>query len=85
MTLDTAMQELEALGSEKGRRMNSNHGVVGHQFGARLGDIRKIAARIKTDDDLASSLWKTGNHEARRTVVRSGLAERKKTPDIICS
>lgn len=65
MTLDTAMKELEALGSEKGRRMNRNHGVVGPQFGAKLGDIRKIAARIKTDDDLATALWATGNHEAR--------------------
>lgn len=65
MTLDQVMQELKALGNEKVRAMNEKNGAGQNQFGAKLGDIRAIAKKIKTDPNLAQELWKTGNLEAR--------------------
>jgi 3-methyladenine DNA glycosylase AlkD len=65
MTLNEALAELEALGHEKVRAHNTKNGAGDNQFGVRLGDIRKVAAKIKTDDALAEALWDTGNIDAR--------------------
>src|SRR5690606_24882604 len=35
------------------------------QFGVRMGDIRKVAAKYKNEHDLSLALWETGNLEAR--------------------
>jgi 3-methyladenine DNA glycosylase AlkD len=69
MTLKDALAKLEALGDEKLRAQNAKRGVTGAQFGAKLGDIRKIAAKIKTDHALAIALWETGNFEARLLAI----------------
>lgn len=69
MTLKEAMIELEALGDEKIRRQNEKYGWKGEQFGAKLGDVRKVAAKIKIDHALAEELWKTGNLEARMLSI----------------
>src|SRR5690606_2786127 len=37
--------------------------------GVRLGDIRKLAEKIKTDDELAIALWDTGNIDARLLAI----------------
>jgi 3-methyladenine DNA glycosylase AlkD len=65
MTLKEAMSKLEALGNEKVRARNKKHGAGDNQFGLQMGDIRKIAAPIKTDHKLAMELWDTGNIDAR--------------------
>jgi 3-methyladenine DNA glycosylase AlkD len=65
MTLKDALAKLEALGNEKVRARNKKHGAGDNQFGAQLGDIRKVAAKIKLDVALARELWKTGNFDAR--------------------
>ena len=65
MTLDEALGKLEALGSEKMRAQNRKRGAGESQFGVLLGDIRKLAAAIKTDHALALALWETGNIDAR--------------------
>ena len=44
-TLKEALAQLEALGNEKVRAQNSKNGAGDNQFGVRLGDIRKLAAR----------------------------------------
>jgi hypothetical protein len=49
MTLKETLKQLEALGTEKMRAHNSKHGAGDNQFGVRLGDIRKLAAKIKTN------------------------------------
>ena len=36
-----------------------------NQFGVKLGDIRALAKKIKTDHELALTLWDTGNVEAQ--------------------
>jgi 3-methyladenine DNA glycosylase AlkD len=65
MTLKEALAELEALGDEKVRRLNAKAGAGGNQFGVSLGDIRKLAKKIKTNHALALELWDTGNADAQ--------------------
>jgi 3-methyladenine DNA glycosylase AlkD len=64
-TLETTLAELKALGDEKIYAQNKKRGVGDAQFGAKLGDIRKVADQIKSNHPLALELWKTGNFEAR--------------------
>lgn len=66
MTLDQALAELEAKGSDKLRAFNAKHGYAADkQFGVKMGDIRNVAKAIKCDHALALQLWETGNFEAR--------------------
>jgi 3-methyladenine DNA glycosylase AlkD len=65
MTLDQAMAELESLGDPKARERNAKHGVDANQYGLKMGDIRNVAKKIKTDHSLARELWATGNYDAR--------------------
>lgn len=69
MTLPETMQRLAALGSEKTRVRNIRHGASGEQFGVQMGDIRKLAAEIKTDHALGLALWETGNIDARLLAI----------------
>ena len=68
-TLKTTLAQLESLGDEKVRSQTKKHGVGAKQFGVRLGDIRKLAATIKTNDTLAMALWDTGNYDARLLAI----------------
>lgn len=65
MTVKEALARLEALGVEKVRAMHRKNGAGENLFGARMGDIRKVAAKAKTDHALALALWQTGNLDAR--------------------
>ncbi len=69
MTLEETLAELESLGDEKVRAHNRKAGAGENQFGARLGDIRKVAARIKSDDPLARALWETGILDAQLLAI----------------
>jgi 3-methyladenine DNA glycosylase AlkD len=69
VTLKDTLAHLESLGDGKGRAHNKKHGAGDNQFGVRLGDIRKLAAKIKTDDQLAAALWDTGNIDARFLAI----------------
>ena len=69
MTVKEALTQLEALGNEKMRAQNSKNGAGDNQFGVRLGDIRKLAAKIKTNHELAIALWETGNIDARLLAI----------------
>ena len=69
MTLKAALAQLESLGEEKVRTRNKANGAGANQFGVRLGDIRKLAEKIKTDDTLAMALWDTGNMDARLLAI----------------
>ena len=68
-TLKETLAQLEALGNEKVRAQNSKHGAGDNQFGVRLGDIRKLAAELKTNHALAIALWETGNIDARLLAI----------------
>ena len=67
--LKETLAQLEALGNEKVRVQNSKNGAGDDQFGVRLGDIRKVAAKIKTNHVLAIALWETGNIDARLLAI----------------
>ena len=65
MTVKDALKELKALGEEKVRKLNAKSGAGDNQFGVSLGEIRKLAKKIKTDHELALALWDTGNVDAQ--------------------
>lgn len=69
MTLQDALARLKALGNEKMRAQNKRHGADDNQFGVRMGDIRKVAAAIKTDHELGLALWKSGTLDARLLAI----------------
>jgi 3-methyladenine DNA glycosylase AlkD len=67
--LQETLAQLEALGHEKVRAQNRKNGAGDDQFGVRLGDIRKLAEKIKANQALAMALWETGNLEARLLAI----------------
>ena len=69
MTLEDALARLKSLGDEKVRARNKKNGAGDDQFGVPLGDVRKLAAIIKTDHPLALALWNTGNIDARLLAI----------------
>jgi 3-methyladenine DNA glycosylase AlkD len=65
MTVKEVLTQLESLGDEARRKHNTKAGAPDNQFGVKLGDIRALAKKIKTDHELALKLWETGNVEAQ--------------------
>ncbi|MBX3444324.1 MAG: DNA alkylation repair protein [Planctomyces sp.] len=65
MTVKEILAQLETLGDEARRAHNARAGAPDNQFGVKLGDLRVIAKKIKTDHALALKLWDTGNVEAQ--------------------
>ena len=65
MTLNETLKQLKALGNEKVRAHNTKYGAGDNHFGVKLGDIRVLAKKIKTNHELAMSLWETGNVDAQ--------------------
>ena len=69
MTLEETLAQLESLGKEKVRAQNSKSGAGTNQFGVLRGDVRKLAAKIKKDHELAIQLWATGNIDAQFLAI----------------
>src|SRR4051812_36499119 len=65
MTVNAILAQLESLGDDARRAHNTKAGAPDNQFGVKLGDIRAMARKIKTDHELALKLWDTGNVEAQ--------------------
>lgn len=65
MTVKQAMDELKKLADDKQRAYHQKNGAGKDVIGVKMGDIRNVAKKIKTDHALAIELWKTGNIEAR--------------------
>jgi 3-methyladenine DNA glycosylase AlkD len=65
MTVNEILAQLESLGDDARRAHNTKAGAPDNQFGVKLGDIRAIAKKIKTDHEVALDLWDTGNVEAQ--------------------
>ncbi|MBX3393850.1 MAG: DNA alkylation repair protein [Phycisphaerae bacterium] len=59
------LAQLKSLGDAARRKHNIKAGAPENQFGVKLGDIRTIAKKIKTDQALALELWSTGNVDAQ--------------------
>jgi 3-methyladenine DNA glycosylase AlkD len=75
MNLKEALATLELMGNEARRAYNlkpAPHGIPPgklKQFGVAMGDLRKLAAKIKSDHALALELWKTGNIDAQLLAI----------------
>ncbi|MFD1001600.1 DNA alkylation repair protein [Ohtaekwangia kribbensis] len=65
MTLKETLASLKAMANEKMFAQNVKHGAGKNQFGVKLGDIRTLGNKIKSNHDLALELWKTENIDAR--------------------
>jgi 3-methyladenine DNA glycosylase AlkD len=70
MTLEEVLRQLKSLGNAGVREQNAKSGPMGsgagdNQFGVSRGDLRTLAKKIKTNHELALSLWKTGNVDAQ--------------------
>lgn len=65
MTVNEVLAQLEALANGKMRQHNTKNGARDNQFGVKMGDIRAISLKIKSDHELALALWETDNIEAR--------------------
>jgi 3-methyladenine DNA glycosylase AlkD len=65
MTLNETLEQLQALGDARVRAQNAKWGAGDNQFGVSLGDIRKVAKKIRKDHALALSLWETANVDAQ--------------------
>jgi 3-methyladenine DNA glycosylase AlkD len=69
MILKEAIKELESLGNATVRKHNTKNGAGDNQFGVKMGDIRALAKKIKTDHALGMELWKTGNVDAQFLAI----------------
>jgi 3-methyladenine DNA glycosylase AlkD len=65
ITVHEILARLKSLADDARRAHNAKAGAPDNQFGVKLGDIRALAKRIKTDHPLALELWETGNVEAQ--------------------
>lgn len=65
MTVEEILKRLKELGDVSVSTRNLKYGSGDDQFGVKMGDLRTIAKKIKSDHELAKELWKTGNLEAR--------------------
>lgn len=64
MDLETVMQELEALGKERMKKMYVSNGAREPVFGVATGAMKPMAKEIKKDQALAEELYATGNYDA---------------------
>ncbi|GGG02348.1 hypothetical protein GCM10010912_53950 [Paenibacillus albidus] len=64
MNITTVMQELEALGKERTKKMYVSNGAQEPLFGVGTGDMKPIAKKIKVNQPLAEQLYSTGNYDA---------------------
>jgi 3-methyladenine DNA glycosylase AlkD len=65
MTVNEILARLKSLGDDARRKHNIKAGAPDNQFGVKMGDIRVLAKKVKTDHELALKLWDTGNVEAQ--------------------
>ncbi|MHA6480763.1 DNA alkylation repair protein [Paenibacillus sp. strain BS8-2] len=64
MELETVMQELEALGKERLKKMYMSNGAQEPVFGVATGEMKPLFRKIKINQALADELYATGNYDA---------------------
>ncbi|MEO3946342.1 DNA alkylation repair protein [Gorillibacterium sp. CAU 1737] len=64
MNFEEVMQQLEALGKERLKKMYLSNGAHEPLFGVATGEMKPIARKIKKDQSLAEQLYNTGNYDA---------------------
>lgn len=69
MTVKEILAELQSLGNEKMMAINTKAGAGKNLFGVKMGDIRNIAKKLKTNHELGLQLWNAGNIEAQFLAI----------------
>lgn len=64
MNVEMVMQELEALGKERTKKIYMSNGAHEPLFGVATGAMKPIAKKIKINQPLAEALYATGNYDA---------------------
>ncbi|WP_337102085.1 DNA alkylation repair protein [Paenibacillus sp. YIM B09110] len=64
MNLEEVMQELEALGKERMKKMYISNGAHEPLFGVATGAMKPIFKKTKINQPLAEQLYATGNYDA---------------------
>jgi len=64
MDFEMVMQELEALGTERLKKMYIGNGAHEPLFGVATGKMKPLAKKIKINQPLAEELYATGNYDA---------------------
>jgi len=64
MDLATVMQELEALGKERLKKMYMSNGAHEPLFGVATGEMKPLFKQIRINQELAEQLYHTGNYDA---------------------
>lgn len=64
MNFETVMQELEALGKERTKKIYQSNGAHEPLFGVATGEMKPIVKKIKINQPLAEQLYATGNYDA---------------------
>ncbi|MDR6550089.1 DNA alkylation repair protein [Paenibacillus qinlingensis] len=64
MNLESVMQELEALGKERTKKMYLSNGAHEPLFGVATGAMKPIFKKTKINQALADELYATGNYDA---------------------
>lgn len=64
MDFEMVMQELEALGKDRLKKMYISNGAHEPLFGVATGAMKPIAKKIKKNQPLAEQLYATGNYDA---------------------
>ncbi len=64
MNLESVMQELEALGKERTKRIYLSNGAHEPLFGVATGAMKPIFRKTKINQPLAEQLYATGNYDA---------------------
>lgn len=64
MDFNTVMQELEALGKERTKKIYLRNGAHEPLFGVATGAMKPLAKKIKINQPLAEQLYATGNYDA---------------------
>jgi 3-methyladenine DNA glycosylase AlkD len=62
--VETVLQELELLGTERTKKVYMQQGAQEPLFGVATGAMKPMAKKIKTNQVLAEELYATGNYDA---------------------
>ena len=81
MDCQTALRELESLGTAQNRKIYRRHGVGENLFGVSYANQNKLAKEIKRNHALARELWTSGNHDAR--ILATMIADPSQTDALL--
>lgn len=69
MDVKEILAQLEAKSDDKMRKHHAKFGATGVFYGVKMGDIRAMASKIKTNHSLGLALWDTGVMDARLLAI----------------